>query len=231
MIDRRNLVIGAACVAAAGTAYALKPRRHVSLLGRRLLEDIVPKAFGEWSSQQVSNLVAPKKEEGTLAAKLYSQTVERTYRNVVTGAEVMTLIAHGDTQSDALQFHRPEICYPAFGFAITQNQPTQLSLPGGARIPARHLVADGPGRREVIVYWSRLGEYLPIDGGEQRRDRLKTAMAGNISDGLLARFSLLGASPETSFAVLDPFVAGLIMATRPDQRDALIGTQLATKLT
>ena len=79
---------------------------HVSLLGDDKLADVVPRRFGAWTSHDVSDLVAPKTED-SLSARLYSQTVGRTYLNTETGAEVMALIAHGDTQSNSLQLHRP----------------------------------------------------------------------------------------------------------------------------
>ena len=233
MTRRRDLLVGAACLIAAGAAQALRPRRHVSLLGRDSLAKIVPAAFGDWASHEVSDLVAPK-TEGTLSAQLYNQTVERVYRNAATGVEVMALIAHGDTQSDALQLHRPEICYPAFGFAISQNRPIQLPLSDRAAIPARRLLADGPGRRENIIYWSRLGSFLPIDAGQQRADRLKTAMAGYVADGLLARFSIASTSRDddsnAAFGALESFIPLLVKATATTKRQVLIGVELARAL-
>jgi len=225
MIARRDILMGGACVVAAGAALALRPRRHVSLLGKDALATIVPRQFGDWSSHDVSDLVAPKTEDN-LSAKLYNQTVGRVYRNLATGSDVMVLIAHGDTQSDSLQLHRPEVCYPAFGFAISDNRPLRLRLSGEASIPARRLVAKAPGRRESIVYWSRLGDFMPVNSGEQRLDRLKTAMGGYVADGLLARFSMTSLPPEEAFPVLQDFVLGLVAATPVDKRKVLIGERL-----
>jgi EpsI family protein len=227
MSSRRDLLIGAACLAGAGAAYSLVPRRHVPLLkpGRRL-EQIVPAAFGGWTSRSVTDLVAPK-EEGSLAAKLYGQTVGRIYSRPQEGVEIMMLLAYGDTQSDDLQLHRPEICYPAFGFAISQSAVLQLPLPGGGLLPVRRLVADAPDRRETIIYWSRLGEFLPLNRKQQQLDRLRTAMKGNIADGLLARFSVAGADPDAAVAALQSFIPPLVEAVAADSRKVLIGTQLA----
>jgi EpsI family protein len=162
MIGRRDLLIGSACLAGAGVAYALVPRHHVSLLRGLTVEQTVPRAFGAWVSQDVSDLVAPKVED-SLAARLYGETVGRVYRGGDSGVEIMMLLAHGDTQSDDLQLHRPEICYPAFGFAISQSAVTDVALASRVTLPSRRLVADAPDRREIIIYWSRLGEYLPLD--------------------------------------------------------------------
>jgi EpsI family protein len=217
MIGRRDLIIGGACLVGAGAAYALTPRRHVSLLERgRTVEDIVPRA---------------PKIEGSLASRLYGETVGRVYRNGDTGEELMMLLAHGDTQSEDLQLHRPEICYPAFGFAISQSAVTDVALAPSVTLPSRRLVAEAPDRRETIVYWSRLGEYLPLDRRQQQLDRLRTAMRGDIADGLLARFSMLGADSAAAVGVLERFIPVLVRAVAPDHRSVLIGTQRAAALT
>ncbi len=230
MIGRRDVIIGSACLAGAGAAYALRPRRHVSLLEHgRTVEEIVPRNFGSWKSQDVTDLVAPK-IEGSLASQLYNETVGRVYRNGETGEEVMVLLAHGDTQSEDLQLHRPEICYPAFGFAISQSVVTELGLAPRVAIPSRQLVADAPDRRETIIYWSRLGEYLPLDRRQQQVDRLRTALKGDIADGLLARFSILGADSAASVGVLERFIPVLVRAVAADNRDVLIGSQRAAAL-
>jgi EpsI family protein len=227
MIQRRDMLIGSACVAAAGAAYVLKPRRSVALIGDESLEDVVPRDFADWSSEDVSDLVAPK-VEGSLASKLYNQTVGRIYRQGPN--EIMMLLAYGKSNNDELQLHRPESCYPAFGFALSMSRPTDLKLRTGVTIPARRLVADAPGRRENIVYWSRLGEYLPVDAGEQRRDRLRAAMSGYVADGLLARFSAVGAEPGPALAMVEQFIVDLVNATPGPRRAALIGTTRARAL-
>jgi len=229
MTSRRALLIGAACVVGAGAAYGLKPRRRVSLLGPTRMAAIVPGQVGDWSSQDVSDLIDTK-DANSLAAKLYDESVERVYSHRTTGAQIMMLLAHGDTQSDELQLHRPEVCYPAFGFRITQSAPGALSLAPGAPLPVRRLVAEAPGRRENILYWTRLGEYLPVDGISQRIDRLKTSMHGDVTDGLLARFSYLGDDPAEAFGMLDGFVRALVGAVAPAHRSALVGTGLSAAM-
>jgi EpsI family protein len=229
MIGRRDLLIGAACAAAGAAAYGLQPRRRLSLQGSAKLEQIVPRRFGAWTSRDVSDLIAPPTPD-SLMAKLYGETVGRVYQQAATGAEVMMLLAHGDTQSDELQLHRPEVCYPAFGFAISKSMPIALPLAGGVTVPARRLCAIAPGRQENIVYWSRLGEYLPTDGAQQRLDRLRAAMSGNVYDGLLARFSTLGTDPGSAFGVVESFIGELVRTVPGPQRISLIGTRLANAM-
>lgn len=229
MIRRRDLIIAAACLASTGAAYALEPRRRISLVRDTKLDDIIPRQVGDWSSRDVSDLVQPR-EPDSLASRLYGETVGRVYRQSSTGVEIMMLAAHGDAETNELQLHRPESCYPAVGFRITANQPVRLPLSPGVLLPGRKLVAEAPGRRESIVYWSRLGEYLPIDSMEQRIDRIRTALRGIVSDGLLMRFSAVGPDPAGLFPRLESFIPPLVHAVRPDQRPALIGTELANAL-
>jgi EpsI family protein len=223
-------MIGAACLGAAGTAFALVPRRHVSLLARGdLVERIVPRKVADWTSRDESDLIAPK-IEGSLVTKLYGETVGRVYSRAGGGGEIMMLMAHGDTQNDDLQLHRPEICYPAFGFAISQSGIMQLGVSSGVSVPSRMLVADAPDRRETIIYWSRLGEYLPLNRKEQQFDRVRTAMKGEIADGLLARFSVVGPDQAASMATMLEFIPLLVRATPAGLRDVLIGTLRASEL-
>jgi EpsI family protein len=227
--SRRDTLIGLSCVAASVGAFAATPRRHVALMANGRLESLTPAAFGAWTSRDVSDLVAPK-VEGDLVSRLYDHTLERIYTDAVSGAAVMVLLAHGDTQSNELQLHRPEVCYPAFGFEIASSRIQPLLLGPSALLPTRILVAEAPGRRENILYWTRLGEFLPTSENEQRLDRVKTALHGAIADGLLARFSLVADDTASAAASLSGFVAAFIKAVTPDGRAGFVGTELARAL-
>ncbi len=181
MIARRDFLIGAACCLGSGAAYALKPRRQTTLMdGGKKLNEILPATLEGWTSRDVSDLVAPETPD-SLAARLYGETVGRIYRQQSTGDQVMMLMAHGDVESNELQLHRPEVCYPAFGFAIKENTPLALGLQGGyGSLPQadRHLQRT----QETILYWTRLGEAFPTTVTEQRLERLRTAMHRYIPD-------------------------------------------------
>lgn len=229
MINRRDLMIGGACVAAAAGAEVLRPRHRVALLGDRKLETLIPKSFGAWEARESDGLVTPQSED-SLAARLYNQSVGRTYAGP-DNSLVMLLIAYGNTQSDTLQLHRPEICYPAFGFAITENRAARFDVGNGAQIPGRNLVASSPGRDERISYWTRLGEYLPTSNTEQRQMKFRTALAGIIPDGVLVRISNTLPDDEQGFGVNERFAADLLRAVPADVRPALVTTALADRVT
>lgn len=227
-MNRRDLILAGACVGAAGLAFQLKPHRHLRVAKDVKLASIVPLTFGGWSAADAEDGGVLKPEtEGTLAARLYSEIIAREYRNAATGEQVMMLIAYGDTQSDLLQLHRPEVCYPAVGFDLISAATANLMVTPGADLPVRRVVARKLDREESIVYWARLGEYLPTTSAEQRKVRLLTAMQGYIPDGGLFRFSTITADPATSFVLLDRFLKEFMLAVAPSQRAALVGTKLA----
>lgn len=228
MIDRRHFILGGACVASAASAAWLRPRDQLTLLGKAKLESITPTKFGEWKEAHVGQVVQPR-EEGTLAAKLYSQILGRVYENGRTGEAVMLAIAYGDTQSDLLQLHRPETCYPAFGFQLSQFQQAFISLPGGTRIPSRTVLASSDTRTERVTYWTRIGEYLPTSQSEQRVHKLRTALAGFIPDGILVRCSSLTDGPS-NIELNKRFLADLVLAVAPEHRAAFVGTAIASRI-
>lgn len=229
MINRRDLIVGGACLAAAAGAEAARPRHRVALLQKDAqLEKVIPRAFGIWKVREGEGIITPQ-SENSLAAQLYNQSVGRMYEDPE-GNVIMLLIAYGNTQSDTLQLHRPEVCYPAFGFQIVENNPTEIPLGHGALIPARNLVASVPGREERITYWTRVGEYMPVSNSEQRQMRFRTALAGIIPDGVLVRISNMLPDDASGFALNSRFAADLLKAVAPSVRPALVTTAKARQL-
>jgi EpsI family protein len=228
MMNRRALFAGVACVGAALLARQLKPHHYVSLLQSAKLDELIPRSFGAWTSEDIGDPLALN-GPGTLSSKLYNQLVTRAYTDGPGGHQVLMLLAHGERQSDELQLHRPEVCYPAFGYALLRNEPMQLRLADDVTVPARRLVAKSPSHEESVVYWSRLGEFFPIDASEQRKDRFKNAVAGLIPDGILCRFSTADESAK-GWTGLEEFVHDLITATKPAGQRVLVGSDRARRL-
>lgn len=228
MTSRRDFLLGGACALTAGAAFAATPRSRMSLLGKAKLEKLIPLAFGGWSELPSSGLVVPQSDD-SLAAQLYAQTVSRMFVNAQ-GKGIMALFAYGETQSDQLQLHRPEVCYPAFGFTVVDSLAVEIPLKAGVAIPARRLSAQSVVRTEQIVYWTRIGEYLPQSGDEQRAAKLRTAFHGIIPDGILVRISNLEHTADEGFALNTKFVTELIAAMPKKGLPALVGTKISTQL-
>jgi hypothetical protein len=136
--SRRALLASALLGAAALAAWRLTPTQRLATLHGELdLESSIPKAFGDWQTDDtVGGVVNPQQEE--LLKQLYSQILTRSYVNRATGERVMLSIAYGNDQRDGLQLHYPGVCYPAQGFQLLSNQKVDLRL-AGASIPARRL--------------------------------------------------------------------------------------------
>ena len=226
MPDRREFMIGAMGAGAFGIAEYLKPRQTVRLFKGITLEEAVPREFGVWREYLGGGVVVPT-TPNSLADRLYSATVSRIFYPVdERGPPVMFLVAYGGEQSDLLQLHRPEACYPAVGFAISQREMGSVPLSPGASVPAVFLSAVGADRQEDIVYWTRLGEAFPRSAGEQRSDRLKAAMQGTIGDGILVRASTLRFSDQPAWPYLASFLAQLIGALPEKAVPWFVGSRL-----
>jgi EpsI family protein len=221
---RRDLILGGLGLGALGLSEALRPRQRLVLLKNATVAEALPANFGAWSSQDTT-LVNPA-QAGRLARTLYSEIVSRIYFQRGGEAAVMLLIAYGDTQSDLLQLHRPESCYPAVGFNLQESRPLALTMSPGVILPGRRVVATTDERVESIVYWTRLGELLPQSGTEQRTARLENAMRGYVPDGILVRCSALG-EVEPAFRMLQAFVPEMMRAVHRAQRPAFVGSKIA----
>jgi len=226
-MNRRALIAGAACAGAALLAHQLKPNKYVSLLGSAKLADLIPRSFGSWTSEDVGDPLALNGPD-SLSAKLYNQLVTRAY-TASDGQQVVLLVAYGQRQSDELQLHRPEVCYPAFGFELLRNEPAALQLSESVRLPARQLLARAPSWEESAVYWTRLGEYFPTSGSQQRTARFENTLAGLIPDGVLCRLTSGDTSPD-AWRRLEAFASSLIAAAPSQGRQVLIGSGLSQKL-
>ncbi len=229
MIGRRELILSVPLLLAAGGAAALKPRKRLNLLGDRKLEDMVPLTIGGWHVTPSNAVILPEAAAGTLADQLYSQTVSRLYLSE-NDLPVMLVIAYGNTQSDQLQLHRPEVCYAAFGFEIRDSSRVEVPLRAAAALPARELVATSNDRVEPILYWTRIGDYLPTSGNQQRYLKLKTEMGGYVADGVLVRISTVARPTSETFATLQRFARAMLEATNPAALPALVGRPLAADI-
>lgn len=224
MTDRRDFIAGLACLGGLAAAEWLRPRKHVVYLAEGAqLANLIPMAFAGWDGGASGDIVIPR-TEGSLASKLYSEQVARIYHH---GGEnpgqVMLSVAYGQEQSDSLQLHRPEACYPAVGFNVTPSRPVSVSRAGLPPLPCVALTATSQSRTEDIVYWTRLGRAFPRTSSEQRAARLEAALAGEIPDGVLVRASAVREDPAVDlFGLVSEFLGALAVSLPDAGRRALL---------
>jgi len=225
---RRDILLGSACTLSAIVAQRLKPSRHQSLMGHGKLATIVPQSIGAWHMAPINQLAAPESDDA-LASRLYSDSLTRVYADE-SGAQLMLLMAYGPSQTNALQLHRPEECFPAFGFEMIDLGTVAATLTHGQSLPIRQLIASTPLRHEHISYWTRVGDGLPTSAAAQRRAILAYALHGLIVDGLLVRCSNVLPNPDAAFALNRSFTRDMLHAIAPQWRAALIGPTLAAAI-
>jgi len=223
MSNVRVAIVLAAVMAMASLAgMAVRPSpRPPGSAPRYLLDETVPRQFGEWRllPESGAQVVNPQTKE--LLDKLYSQVLARTYVNAQ-GYHIMLSLAYGDEQRGDLQAHKPEVCYPAQGFKLHSNDPTEIATPFGG-IAARHLSTSLGARQEPVTYWFTMGDKAVKSTFEQRLVEIRMGLTGEVPDGLLFRVSSIDDSPQRAYRMQEQFVTDLLKAVPPRDRLRLSG--------
>lgn len=223
-ISRRDLLIGGACLAVAGGAYARMPRRRLASIPKDGLEKLAPDHIGDWRYETTSGIVLPPPDE--LARLLYDQQVTRAYTSDK-APPVMLVMAYGSSQGGMLQVHRPEICYPASGFRLSQTVTDTLPIGEGRGVAVRAFTATGDTRIEQVMYWTRIADALPTSWTSQRIAIMESNLKGSVPDGLLVRLSTVSDNVSTGRAILAEFARAMLATVGPAGRRQLLGASIA----
>jgi EpsI family protein len=184
---------------------------------------LVPTQFGAWREvpETVVQVVNPQTQE--LLDRLYSEILQRTYVNSE-GYRIMLSLAYGSDQRGALAAHKPEVCYPAQGFAVHSNEPARLETVWGD-IPARRLATSRGPRHEPVTYWFTVGDMASPSQIEKRLVEIRFALTGRIPDGMLFRVSSIDLDDKRAFASHQQFVEDLLEVVSPSGRKRLSGLE------
>jgi len=220
-ISRRNFVIGGALIGAAGVAYARQPRTVAARLPKGQIDKMMPARIGGWTFESSSGLVVPPPD--ATSDRLYDEIVTRVY----TGPglmPIMLLIAYSNLQDGMLQVHRPETCYPVGGYTLSDSRIVDVPVATNVTVPCRFFSADGAGRSEQVLYWTRIGRLIPGRWIEQRWAVVDANLRGENPDGILVRMSALANDAAQALPVLQQFAAGMTGSVTPAARRLLIGS-------
>lgn len=222
-LTAKAIFVAVLFVVASGLAVAMKPTKRLSsLLQGQKFERMIPESFGNWT---IDRTIAPLAIAPDVQEKLnfyYDQTLSRTYVDGTTGERVMLSIAYGGEQSRTLQVHRPEVCYVAQGFRVSDMRKDDLQLGGARHVPVMRLVGQLGQRREPITYWVRFGHDVVRGNLEQGVSRLRHGLKGEIPDGLLFRVSTLSDNYESAYRAQDRFSRDLLDGVFQNIRSILI---------
>ena len=218
--NRRRTTLRAAAMcalmlAAAGAAVALKP---TALLADQLppidLENQIPRAFGTWRVDERTSARVINPQAETLLNKLYSQLLTRTYVDTRTGERIMLSIAYGTNQSDAMQVHIPDVCYPAQGFEVLNSSFTNIAI-GERKLPVKRLLTRMGSRVEPLTYWTTVGATVVLTGSERKIAQMKYGLNGEIPDGLIYRVSSIDSDTDSARQLQARFVTDMLAEVSP----------------
>lgn len=223
MISKRNsILLMVLMIGASLLAILFHPTHRIADDGPAVnLETMIPKQFGDWQDQpqQTAQIINPQQTD--LIARLYSQTISRTYVNSK-GDAIMLTIAYGADQSDAKQLHYPEVCYPAQGFQVVSNKVGVLQTDFGT-IKVKRLVTVLGSRTEPLTYWTTVGNQVVVGGKEAKLEQLKYGFKGQIPDGLLFRVSSITNEAENGFNLQQDFSRKLLKSMTSNNRLKIAG--------
>jgi EpsI family protein len=185
------------------------------------LAHIVPESFGDWRIDRSIVPVTVSPDVQAQLNKIYNQTLSRTYVNF-SGNRIMLSIAYGGDQSDAMQVHRPEVCYTAQGFQVLREALSRLSTPYG-QLPVKRLVASQGPRVEPITYWIVIGDEVTQGGLQHKLVQLKYGLTGRIPDGMLVRVSSIDRNDTRAYQLQDQFLSSMLDAISPENRVRFAG--------
>ena len=229
-INRIQAVLATfAILGAAVLAQVLQPRELMARTSTApSLDQVIPKTFGSWTLVPEISPVAPADPEGYVqpdpnSDRIYSQEVGRGYKDAH-GNIVMLMVAYGPVQNYRLKAHRPEICYTAAGFRISEKTGAALIYRDGTMpIKMTRLVAERESRFEPVTYWMRVGNDITNGIIDRQLIRLKYGLRGIIPDGALIRISTIGLPQEASFKLQDQFIRDLLAAIPPQELKFFVG--------
>ena len=218
-VSRREVVAGIGMLCAAGAAVARRPDKKLDYLGDLKLEKVIPNHIGPWKFVTASGVVVPPTDQMILT--LYSQLLTRVYDDGKT--PIWLLIAYSADQTGFLQVHRPEFCYTAAGYSLSNFAPHRISLDPTGSITANSLTAVRDDISEKLVYWTRIGHHMPLSWAQQKLTVAEENLQGFIPDAALIRISTRGVDEATALEAIDRFARAMVNAVPQPLRRAFVG--------
>lgn len=215
---RRDVVIAGLLTAIGAASVGLKPVSAAPVLTPGRIDHAVPSIVGPWRVAATDGLVTAPSDE--LSAKLYDQILTRIYR--APGLpDVALLIAYGRGQDADVQLHRPDACYPAQGYVLSAEQALPIGF-GSRRVPAQIVTATRDALVSQVLFWTRIGDQLPVDAVAERRLIVHENLLGRMPDASLVRMSIDTDNRSAAIATFAQFIRLLAERLPADGRSLLV---------
>lgn len=189
---------------------------------REPLTNVFPERIGSWRLDHAMANVPLPPDVAAQIQKIYTEVVERTYISPE-GQRMMVTIAYGRDQSDGFKVHRPEVCYAAQGFTVSDPAPGQLSVGGSQPLDVIRVNTNKATRFEPVSYWMVIGDTVVNQPLTHKLHQIRYAFHGVIADGLLVRISSFSREPAEAYAQQDAFAREWAAVVPASQRARLFG--------
>lgn len=187
-----SIIIFLLMISATLASIALKPDFELKVTEIPNFKELIPISFSGWEMivndyQQISLSVEGEKNIDQPYDAILMETFQNTSKETI-----MLAIAYGANQQQEIKIHRPELCYPAQGFQVEEinNLEYEVKINDKAyRFNLTQMVSKSRQRREVTLYWIRIGDMISSNPWEIRWNILKGGLSQDIPDGILVRTS------------------------------------------
>lgn len=186
------------------------------------LAALFPPRFAGWRTHAGANAIVGAPQIQGRAYGVYDALLERVYVGPE-GMPVMLSVAFGADQSEALQVHRPDVCYTAAGFAVSGIHTASIAV-AGRELPVARLTAVQGERIEPITWWTVIGG-RPVAGRVAiKLRRVWAGLRGETPTGILVRISSLQPDVAAAHALQARFVDALVAALDAEAQDVVLGS-------
>jgi EpsI family protein len=212
----RATIIFAAMAASFGITYCLGLIDKTTTVTAHALNlgSMIPETFDGWTIDRSITPILPSPDLQAVVDQTYDQTLSRTYVNT-DQQRVMLMIAYaGNFSGRPMQYHRPDVCYPAQGFDLLAKSRGTIATSYGP-IPVERISTKNGSRYEPVTYWITVAEQRTSYGLSLRWVQFKSSLTGQVPDGMLVRFSSIDQDAESAYRKHDEFAAALLTAMKP----------------
>lgn len=223
MTRTRQILFAVISFFVALASYALTPKQMLADIDPVNLEQMIPMEFGTWKALSINENVITSPEQDEFIKNIYSQVISRVYTDTA-GHQIMLSIAYTRDQSDnsGKQSHKPEICYPAQGFNVSNRSKYSLNTQFGT-FNTIHLIAKLNDRVEPITYWTTIGNVNVSNQFDAKIAQINYGLNDTLGDGLIFRVSNISNDYIYSYELHKEFIDSLIGTLSEHDRKRLTG--------